>query len=161
MACIRKRRGKYVVDYRDPAGIRRWSTFDKKREADAEYDRVRNKRRRKTPPRVDPAITVDRYADHWLTQLRSAVHAGTIKPRTSTHYEKILGTHVRPILGLVRICDLERADVKRGSCTSSGNWGTPRSRSPSTPMGNGSRWPIEEPSTPSTTPPRSEMVAKR
>ena len=30
MACVRKRRGKYVVDWRDGAGVRRWKTFDKK-----------------------------------------------------------------------------------------------------------------------------------
>jgi len=27
MACIRKRRGKYVVDYRDDVGARRWVTW--------------------------------------------------------------------------------------------------------------------------------------
>lgn len=32
MACIRKRRGKCVVDYRDGAGIRRWKTYETKRE---------------------------------------------------------------------------------------------------------------------------------
>lgn len=31
MACIRKRRGKWVVDYRDGAGVRRWVTCETRR----------------------------------------------------------------------------------------------------------------------------------
>ena len=33
MACVRKRRGKWVVDYRDGAGIRRWVTCETRRDA--------------------------------------------------------------------------------------------------------------------------------
>ena len=33
MACVRKRRGKYVVDWRDGTGRRRWTTFYRKRDA--------------------------------------------------------------------------------------------------------------------------------
>jgi hypothetical protein len=32
--CIRKRRGKYVVDYRDAFGRRRWVTCDTRRESE-------------------------------------------------------------------------------------------------------------------------------
>jgi hypothetical protein len=34
MACIRKRRGKWVADYRDPSGQRRWITRDTRKEAE-------------------------------------------------------------------------------------------------------------------------------
>lgn len=35
MACIRKRRGKWIADYRDPRGRRRWITRDTRKEAEA------------------------------------------------------------------------------------------------------------------------------
>src|ERR1700682_3703351 len=34
MACIRKRRGKWVVDYRDHAGTRHWETFSTRKSAE-------------------------------------------------------------------------------------------------------------------------------
>jgi integrase len=34
MACVRKRRGKWVADYRDSAGKRHWETFDTRKEAE-------------------------------------------------------------------------------------------------------------------------------
>jgi hypothetical protein len=34
MGCIRKRRGKWVADYRDPSGRRRWITRDTRKEAE-------------------------------------------------------------------------------------------------------------------------------
>ena len=35
MACIRKRRGKWVADYRDPSVKRRWETFTTRKEAES------------------------------------------------------------------------------------------------------------------------------
>lgn len=43
MACVRRRRGKYVVDWRDGAGVRNWRTFDRKGDADAHRDTVARK----------------------------------------------------------------------------------------------------------------------
>jgi len=34
MACVRKRRGKWVADFRDPAGKRCWQTYDTRKEAE-------------------------------------------------------------------------------------------------------------------------------
>jgi hypothetical protein len=63
MACIRKRRGTWVVDYRDLAGIRRWVTCATRREAEAVMaDRVREARQ-PTRPVVDPNITISAYAE--------------------------------------------------------------------------------------------------
>jgi hypothetical protein len=36
MACIRKRRGKWVVDYRDASGVRRWITCETRKGAQTE-----------------------------------------------------------------------------------------------------------------------------
>ena len=40
MACIRKRRGSWVADWRDGAGVRHWKAFDTKREAEDFLDRA-------------------------------------------------------------------------------------------------------------------------
>jgi len=112
MACIRKRRGKYVVDYRDAAGIRRWQTYETRHEADAALARVLQESGQETCPTVDPAISLADYAAHWLATIEAAVRAGTLKPRTAAHYAAILGRHVLPILGRRRVRDLGRARLK-------------------------------------------------
>lgn len=66
MACIRKRRGKWVVDYRDAAGVRRWVTRETRREAEALYAEKIKEARQSTLPAVDPDITVSAYAERWL-----------------------------------------------------------------------------------------------
>jgi hypothetical protein len=81
LACIRKRRGKWVVDYRDGAGIRRWITCETRRQAEAVLsDRLREGQR-PLQPSVDPDITVAEYAGHWLSRL-------TVKPRMVDSYDK-------------------------------------------------------------------------
>ena len=65
MACIRKRRGKYVVDYRDGLGIRRWVTCQTRREADAVLaERVRDSRQPSVPV-VAQDISAAAYAERW------------------------------------------------------------------------------------------------
>ena len=77
MACIRKRRGKYVVDYRDAAGVRRWITCETRRQAEAVLsDRLRDSRQ-PIQPAVDTDITVAQYAERWLALIGAGV-----KPRT-------------------------------------------------------------------------------
>lgn len=108
MACIRKRRGKYVVDHRDAAGIRRWRTYETRREADTALGKVLAQSGQEAHPTVDPAITVTEYAAHWSATLEAGVKAGTLKPRTATHYVGILDRHLLPILGRRRVRELER-----------------------------------------------------
>ena len=36
MACVRKRRGMWVADYRDHSGKRHWETFETRKEAEQE-----------------------------------------------------------------------------------------------------------------------------
>ena len=112
MACIRKRRGRYVVDYRDAAGIRRWLTCETRREADAALARVLREAGQETRPTVDPAITVADYATHWLASIAASVKAGTLKPRTAAHYAAMLNRHLLPALGRRRVRDLDRGRVK-------------------------------------------------
>src|SRR5262245_53737496 len=107
MACIRKRRGKYVVDYRDGAGIRRWVTCETRRQAeDVLTERVREGRKA-TEPVVDSNITLNASAERWLTRI-----AATVKPRTQKGYAKTLRLHILPVLGTSRVRLLQKGRIK-------------------------------------------------
>src|SRR5262245_23473614 len=107
MACIRKRRGKYVVDYRDGAGLRRWVTCETRRQAeDVLADRVRESRQ-PTQPVVASTILVSAYAERW-----EALIAVTIKPRTLSSYKRTLALHVMPALGHAQVRQLHKGRVK-------------------------------------------------
>src|SRR3989442_5143135 len=89
MACIRKRRGKYVVDYRDGAGIRRWVTCETRREAETVLLDKAREARQPTRPVVDPNITMSAYAERWLQAI-----AVTIKPKTRKSYGSGVRLHI-------------------------------------------------------------------
>lgn len=107
MACVRKRRGKHVVDYRDAAGIRRWVTCETKREAEDIRDEKRREARQSTRPSVDPDIKVAAYAERWLDLL-----AAGVKPRTLTMYSGYLRLHVLPTFGTTKVRQLAKGRVK-------------------------------------------------
>ncbi len=107
MSCVRKRRGKWVVDYRDGAGIRRWATCRTRREAEDVLDAKRREGRQATRPVVDPDITVNEYAARWL-----GVIAAGVKPRTLTMYRGYLKLHLLPIFGATKVRQVTRGHVK-------------------------------------------------
>src|SRR5204863_7672526 len=107
MACIRKRRGKYVVDYRDGAGIRRWVTCDTRREAETVLLEKAREARQPTRPVVDPNITVSAYAWHWLREI-----AVTTKPKTQKSYGQALRLHMLPALGPTQAQKLRSGRIK-------------------------------------------------
>ena len=107
MACISKRRGKYVVDYRDGAGIRRWVTCETRREAETVLLEKAREARQPTRPVVDPNITVSAYAEHWLREI-----AVTIKPKTQKSYGQALRLHILPALGPTKVRMLQRGRIK-------------------------------------------------
>ena len=84
MACVRKRRGKWVVDYRDGAGIRRWITCETRRDADAILDVKRRESRQGTRPVVDPDISVEEYSKRWLGIVRATVKQATYESYSNT-----------------------------------------------------------------------------
>lgn len=112
MACVRKRRGLYVVDYRDAAGVRRNPSFDTRREAEEELARIVRERQQATAPTVDPNIRARAYAALFLAALDASVRAGTLKQTTREHYERVLDHHVHPTLGSRRVRDLTRGRLK-------------------------------------------------
>jgi len=107
MACIRKRRGKYVVDYRDASGVRQWATCESKGAAENVLaDKIRDGRQRRRPA-VDPEIVVDAYADRWLGMARA-----TLKSSSTASYETLYRVHVRPRLGGVKVRHLTRGQLR-------------------------------------------------
>jgi len=107
MACVRKRRGKYVVDWRDGAGVRHWKTFDRKVDADDFRDKVGPEARQRVTPTVPATITLPEYAKHWLTLI-----AHTVKPRTLARYAEILTLHILPRFDKIRVRDMDRGRIK-------------------------------------------------
>jgi len=107
MACIRKRRGKWIVDYRDAAGIRRWVTCRTRDQADKVLANSIDASRQPVTPTVDPDISVADYCSHWLDQIRH-----TLKPRTIETYHDAMRLHGFPLLGRVQVRRLQRGQIK-------------------------------------------------
>ena len=107
MACVRKRRGKYVVDWRDGAGVRHWRTFDRKADADEFRDKVGPEARQRLTPAVPATITMQEYADHWKVLIGQ-----TVKRRTLDRYAEILTLHILPGFEKVRVRDMDRGRIK-------------------------------------------------
>lgn len=107
MACVRRRRGKWVADWRDQAGVRRWRTFDTKREAEDFLDIERPKSRQWLQPTLASQSTLGEYVTHWLSLI-----ANTIKPRTVCGYRVLLEQHVIPLFGSTPLRQLPRGRIK-------------------------------------------------
>ncbi len=107
MACIRKRRGKWVVDYRDAAGTRRWVTCETKREAEDVLAKALPASRQPVRCALDPNLTFTAYGERWL-----GLVAATVKARSLKEYRRAVERHLAPTLGPRKLRDLERATLK-------------------------------------------------
>ena len=107
MACIRRRRGKWVADWRDGAGVQHWKEFENKREAEDFLDQERPKSRQRTVSHVKPTTTVEEYAKRWLELIKPVV-----KPRTYLRYEQLLNVHLVTALGAVPVRHLHKGTIK-------------------------------------------------
>ena len=107
MACIRKRRGKYVVDYRDSLGNRHWATCRTRDEADDVLASKIRESRQAIRPTFDPRITLAEYATQWLKQIESG-----LKTRTFRGYQDKLRLHILPALGKLKIAAIHKGRVK-------------------------------------------------
>jgi integrase len=107
MACIRKRRDKYVVDYRDAAGIRRWVTCETRKEADGVLaDKIKASGEHEAPA-VDPNIRVAEYAERWIRLI-----IPTVKQRSAENYAATLRRYVLPAFGTLKIVQLHRGRIR-------------------------------------------------
>jgi integrase len=107
MACITKRRGKWVVDYRDGGGVRRWRTFPTRREAEDYLSEIIPGSRQRRRSAVPANITLNVYAERWLQLI-----ASTVKPRTVSSYAGMLRLHILPAFGAWRVQYLDKGTIK-------------------------------------------------
>ena len=97
MACVKKRRGKWVVDYRDSDGRRHWETKDDKKAAQDRLAEIL--KGQDLTPAVDTR-TFEQYGNWWLENCAK----GSIKASTYQEYEAVLRKHVYPVFGSTAIC---------------------------------------------------------
>src|SRR3972149_8397840 len=107
MACVRKRRGRWVVDYRDTSGQRRWVTCSTKRDAEKVLAEKLREAGQPTKAVVDMNITIADYAVRWLSLLEN-----NVKPRTLRSYEENLRIHLLPLFGRMKLRLLARGRIK-------------------------------------------------
>ena len=106
MACIKKRRGKWTIDYRDVTGRRRWETVQGTRK-DAE-DRLA-KIIGSGYKVVDSKRTFEDYAKEWM-EIYAKAH---VKPSTQWEYDSVLRNHLLPAFGSVPFSKINREMVKK------------------------------------------------
>ncbi len=104
MACIKKRRGKWVVDYRDTKGVRHWVTVDGGRQ-DAELELARIVGTNKRP--INRKATFGEWADEWLMNEAK----GRVKKSTYMEYKATFDNHLNPYFGNRRFSKVMRSDV--------------------------------------------------
>ena len=106
MACVRKRRGKWVVDYRDASGKRRWKTVTgTRKEADEELARILSVGR---PTAADTKRKFEEYATTWLETYVKP----NCKESTYWEYESVIRNHLTPEFGPVPMVKITRGMVE-------------------------------------------------
>ena len=107
MACVRKRRGRWVADFRDRSGKRHWQTYDTRKEADDALADVRRDLR--DGVYCDPATlpTFEQVARDWLAVKRD--HPAATFQFWTTQVER----HFLPAFGALRIDQVTVRDVER------------------------------------------------
>jgi integrase len=104
MTCVKKRRGKWVVDYRDSRGRRHWETKDDKKAA---QDRLAEILKGGGREIIDNR-TFEEYGNWWLENCAK----GSIKASTYQEYEAVLRKHVYPLLGSIRFMEVRRPMIR-------------------------------------------------
>ena len=104
MACIKKRRGKWVVDYRDTSGKRHWETVEGNRD-DAEQRLAQIVGAGKKPLNRQTSFT--EWAEEWLEDEAK----GRLKHSTFLEYKAALSHHLAPYFGRRRFYKVTRQDV--------------------------------------------------
>jgi integrase len=85
MACVRKRRGKWVADYRDHNGKRHWETFDTRKEAEGALAKstVALKENRYVPPN-DKRSVKDAFESWWRLSVEGSDNRSGAPLRATT-----------------------------------------------------------------------------
>jgi integrase len=103
----RGRPGRWLVDYRDSAGIRRLVTVKTRDEAKAVLERVLGETRQQTMPVHDPNITADGYFAKWIETV-----GVTVKARSVESYSQNWKLHLAPMFGHQQVRRIQRAAIR-------------------------------------------------
>ena len=99
MACIRKRRGKWVADYRDHTGKRHWETFDTKKAAEQELAKhVTTLKDGRYTPANDKRTVRDAFDSWWRLSVEGSDNrsGAALRPTTRALYLWTWNCHVSP-----------------------------------------------------------------
>ncbi|MDH3442636.1 MAG: site-specific integrase [Deltaproteobacteria bacterium] len=105
MACVRKWRGKWVVDWRDPSGKRFIETVDGDRDA---AKRRLGEILKTGEQAASKRLTFKDYAERWLENFAKA----TIKQSTYAEYERAFKVHLYPLFGSKPLVKVTRKMVR-------------------------------------------------
>ncbi len=109
MACVRKRRGKWVIDFYDQFGDRHWETVgtNKKEAEERLSERILKIGKGDYTTPKDRKITFSVLAERWLTS-----REGKIRPITIQQYEDHLNKHLLSFFGPVKIGQIDSGLVE-------------------------------------------------
>ena len=110
MACVRMRRGKWVIDYRDDVGKRHWETVGTSKRAaeEALAERIYELRKGGFSFSLSKQ-TVKDYSEKWI---ETYPRINNLKASTVRSYSQILRSHIVPPLGHLSLKDLRRDHIK-------------------------------------------------
>jgi integrase len=108
MACVRKRRGKYVLDYYDQHGQRRWETTKgNKREADRLLRQRQEEVERGTYQARSDQTTFEELAEAYIARAKTKV-----RDITAAEYEDTIRRHILPFFTGRRLRTITLRDVE-------------------------------------------------
>jgi integrase len=109
MACVKRRRGRWVVDFRDDDGKRRWESYRTRDEADTALEKRLGELRQGTyrPPAETPTFRT--VAEAWLEGRR----AMGLRTSTIVGWETHLQVHLLPTFGDTKLDQIGVIDVEK------------------------------------------------
>lgn len=107
VTCIRVRRGRVVLDYRDSAGVRRTPSFGPDGDEESWVKARRARARRRYLADEDAEILFEEAFDLWLNETRES-----IDPASHARYEEAGRLYLMPTFGGMRLAKLRRRNVK-------------------------------------------------
>jgi integrase len=109
LACIRTRRRRWVLDYRDAQGRRHVPSFRTRAEAEEAWRlRVPTVSQRRAGRGLDPQLTLRDWAAQWLRQIAPPI----LKPRAYEPHAEAMAAHIVPTLGDWPLLELRRGVVR-------------------------------------------------
>ena len=98
----------WVVDYADLSGTRRQQTFDKKRDADAYHDKVKNELRHGIHTPLSSSPTIAAAGGLWLER----ADEDELERGTRAQYKQHLDLHITPFIGEAKLGQLTMPMVR-------------------------------------------------